>query len=105
MSESKQTDSRDESYYFDSLVVFKVRVTDRHRSGADVNGRVLQVASTLFRVPRSLFLHHSEVFRDMFALPRSDSAKVEGATDDDPICLDGYTAEEFRSLLKIMIVT
>ncbi|KAI0365697.1 hypothetical protein BV20DRAFT_1046566 [Pilatotrama ljubarskyi] len=69
---------------------------------------VLLVENTLFRVHRSVLTKDKSAFETMFQLSgetdstRSDSsmtAAQEGESDDNPIRLQGDTADEFRALL------
>jgi hypothetical protein len=61
-----------------------------------------QVENILFRVHRAIF-DQSEVFQDMFLVPPPGSGDtiVDGADDEHPLILHGYTAEDFRQLLKV----
>ena len=70
-----------------------------------------QVEDELFRVPRNQFECHSEVFRDMFALPlrasqlRDGGVNLEGSDDSRPIVLDragGVTKNAFSALLQVL---
>ncbi|KAI0349702.1 hypothetical protein OH77DRAFT_1499446 [Trametes cingulata] len=63
---------------------------------------VFLVEDRLFKVPRHEFVA-SPVFRDMFALPASDTETAEGVTDDEPVRLDGIKRDDFRALLHIML--
>ncbi|PCH40289.1 hypothetical protein WOLCODRAFT_136764 [Wolfiporia cocos MD-104 SS10] len=68
---------------------------------------VLMVDNTLFKVHRSILMKDKSAFETMFQLTaetesaRSDCSMTvpEGESDDNPIRLQGDTAEEFRSLL------
>jgi hypothetical protein len=68
---------------------------------------VLLVENTLFKVHRSALTKEKSTFESMFSLDsdlRSSSTHnsgvtVEGESDDNPIRLQGDTADEFRSLL------
>ena len=69
---------------------------------------VLLVENTLFKVHRSVLTKDRSAFETMFQLSgetdsaRSDSsmtAAQEGESDDNPIRLQGDTADEFRALL------
>ncbi|KAI0632319.1 hypothetical protein C8Q77DRAFT_1218732 [Trametes polyzona] len=69
---------------------------------------VLLVENTLFKVHRSVLTKDKSAFETMFQLSgetdsaRSDSsmgATQEGESDDNPIRLQGDTADEFRALL------
>ncbi|KAI0665405.1 hypothetical protein C8Q78DRAFT_986628 [Trametes maxima] len=64
---------------------------------------VFRVENVLFRVPRRPFEEDSESFRAMFSLPPPDRpSAVEGSSDACPIPLKGVTADEFRSLLRVL---
>ena len=67
----------------------------------------LQVGKCLFKVPRRKFEDDSEVFKDMFALPSTDSAgstaaTAEGMSDEHPLILESIDVTEFRTLLRAM---
>ena len=64
----------------------------------------LQVENRLFKVPRHVFIHHSQVFRDMLSLPVPDSegTKADGTSDDNPLTLDGIVAIDFIRLLRYL---
>ncbi|KAF8883163.1 hypothetical protein CPB84DRAFT_1790220 [Gymnopilus junonius] len=61
-----------------------------------------KVEETIFARPRGEFERSSEVFADMFRLP---SGSPEGRDKEHPIILEGYKAEEFNCLLKVMYPT
>jgi hypothetical protein len=56
----------------------------------------------LFKVPRHLFEENSAVFQDMFQLPVADGTVVDGATEDQPLCLHGVRKADFQWLLWAM---
>ncbi|TBU39182.1 hypothetical protein BD309DRAFT_993934 [Dichomitus squalens] len=69
---------------------------------------VLLVENTLFKVHRSVLTKDKSAFETMFQLPgETDSARSEssmtvaqeGESDDNPIKLQGDTADEFRALM------
>ncbi|KAG8715283.1 hypothetical protein FRC09_016753 [Ceratobasidium sp. 395] len=63
---------------------------------------VLLVEDTLFKVQGSLLKAQSEIFRNLLALPSSDSeASLEGLADDRPIKVPEVTVREFRHLLMV----
>ncbi|KAK0195927.1 hypothetical protein F5146DRAFT_894508, partial [Armillaria mellea] len=68
------------------------------------NNVVFLVENTLFNVPRYHFENFSEVFKTTFSLPQSDNVTVDGSSDEHPFVLQGITAEEFRSLLNVMLL-
>lgn len=60
-----------------------------------------QVDDTLFKVPQYLLVEESSIFRDMYALPQcGGDASAEGASDENPIFLEGIDAGDFANLLK-----
>ncbi|KAF8888137.1 hypothetical protein CPB84DRAFT_1786308 [Gymnopilus junonius] len=61
-----------------------------------------KVEEMVFARPRGEFERSSEVFADMFRLP---SGSPEGHDEEHPIVLEGYKAEEFNCLLKVMYPT
>jgi hypothetical protein len=63
---------------------------------------ILKVEDTWFKVPRHLFEENSSVFRDMFQLPAAEGVVLDGATEGQPLCLDGIQKAHFRSLLTAM---
>ncbi|KAG7449841.1 uncharacterized protein BT62DRAFT_610108 [Guyanagaster necrorhizus] len=64
---------------------------------------VFLVENMLFNVPRYHFESFSVIFKTMFALPQGDSLNVDGSSDERPLILQGVTAQEFRSLLSVML--
>ncbi|KAJ3533153.1 hypothetical protein NMY22_g7448 [Coprinellus aureogranulatus] len=63
----------------------------------------LVVEDRLFRVLRHGFESHSHVFEDMFRLPANNSNQsVEGSSTDNPIVLDGHSANDFAALLWVL---
>ncbi len=58
----------------------------------------------LFKVARRPFEQESTIFNHTFQLPSAEGldGECEGETDDNPICLNGVTEEEFRALLRVM---
>ncbi|KAF8883162.1 hypothetical protein CPB84DRAFT_1827697 [Gymnopilus junonius] len=58
-----------------------------------------KVEQTLFCVPRCEFEQSSEVFENMFLFP---SENPEGHTQEHPIVLEGYKADDFTCLLNVM---
>jgi len=71
---------------------------------------VFQVENRLFRVHRHFLAENSPIFNALFSLPQprvpneseaeDDAAPVEGASDENPICLYGVTELEFETLLR-----
>jgi hypothetical protein len=61
-----------------------------------------QVENVLFRVPRAIF-RQSKIFQDMFSVPPGNGVIVDGSDDEHPLRLDGYTADDFRQLLKVIL--
>ncbi|KAK0486331.1 hypothetical protein IW261DRAFT_1559736 [Armillaria novae-zelandiae] len=64
---------------------------------------VFLVENTLFKAPRYHFENFSEVFKTMFTLPHRDGVGVDGSSDEYPLVLQDITAQEFRSLLNVML--
>ncbi|CAK5283693.1 unnamed protein product [Mycena citricolor] len=62
---------------------------------------VIRAESTLFNVHRFIF-RDSAIFRSMFTLPVGPGAAAEGSCDGAPLVLEGYSADEFRMVLKWM---
>ena len=58
------------------------------------------VENRIFRAPRELFEIYSEVFKDMFSLPKVENA--EGETDDKPLFLDGILKDDFHAFLTAL---
>jgi hypothetical protein len=58
---------------------------------------MLQVEDNLFKIPKAAF-NGSPVFEQMFSLPHSGT--VDGSSDDQPLKLEGLTADEFRSFAR-----
>ncbi|KAF5341244.1 hypothetical protein D9611_006149 [Ephemerocybe angulata] len=65
---------------------------------------VFKVENSLFKVPRDQFIAQSEVFAGMFLVPRpvGDEQSAEGGSDSNPIVLEGYKADDFKALLKVL---
>ncbi|KAJ7772029.1 hypothetical protein DFH07DRAFT_997847, partial [Mycena maculata] len=61
---------------------------------------VFQVEDIIFRVPRSQFERHSEIFATTFTLPPASDGRVEGADEKAPVKLEGISSFDFQSLLK-----
>jgi hypothetical protein len=62
----------------------------------------MQVEGSLFKVPRSYFEKHSDLFRETY-LSCLQGEVPDGLTDKQPLRLDGVDAAEFVCLLKAMI--
>lgn len=60
-----------------------------------------QVEDQLFREPKRYFAAHSEVFRTMFTLP-SGETNPEGQSDENPLKLEGISAQDFEHLLSVI---
>ncbi|KAF6750655.1 hypothetical protein DFP72DRAFT_774324, partial [Ephemerocybe angulata] len=66
---------------------------------------VFKVENSLFKVPRGQFIAQSEVFAGMFLVPRpvgDEHESAEGGSDANPIVLEGYKADDFKALLKVL---
>ncbi|KAJ2930377.1 hypothetical protein H1R20_g6725, partial [Candolleomyces eurysporus] len=61
-----------------------------------------QVEEIVFEAPRYRFTEHSEVFENMFHLPTGSDGDVEGRDEEHPIMLDGYKANDFSALMKVL---
>ena len=61
-----------------------------------------QVEEIVFESPRYRFTEHSAVFEDMFRLPNGSNGNVEGRDEEHPIVLDGYKANDFSALMKVL---
>jgi hypothetical protein len=61
-----------------------------------------KVEGVLFKIPRFV-LQDSELFQDMFSVPPPPDAVVDGSDDDHPVRLDGYLADDFEQLLRVLL--
>ncbi|EGN98574.1 hypothetical protein SERLA73DRAFT_110132 [Serpula lacrymans var. lacrymans S7.3] len=59
---------------------------------------IIRIENTLFNVHRTILSVDTSSFGSMFSLPQGDKQE-EGTSDDNPIVLQGDTAEEFRNFL------
>jgi hypothetical protein len=87
----------------DSMLQLSIPTRDAAYYIPDGN-TVLLVGNTLFRVHRSTLVRDRSAFESMFSLAPDAAAETsitstEGETDDNPIRLQGDTADEFRALL------
>ena len=57
---------------------------------------MIQVEGTIFEVTRNRLTEYSEVFADMFLMPRPEGSQ------EDPIFLEGYKAADFAALIKVL---
>jgi len=62
----------------------------------------IRVENRIFKVPRELFELYSEVFRDMFDLPKSKNDVPDGERDNKPLVLEGIHKEDFRAFLTAL---
>ncbi|KAK7024955.1 hypothetical protein R3P38DRAFT_3356199 [Favolaschia claudopus] len=60
-----------------------------------------KVEARIFKVPRYHFEHSSEVFATTFTLPVGDG-NAEGASDENPVVLEGISSLDFQRLLKVL---
>ena len=60
----------------------------------------IQVERTLYKVPRSYFERHSELFLKAYLFRRQCE---DGLSDERPLRLEGVCAAEFKCLLRAMI--
>jgi hypothetical protein len=89
----------DEEFFFQDVII-QVRISNIYpRLPIFV---CLQVENRLFKVPRRVFVQESQVFRDMFSLPVPEGVKAEGASEDNPLKLDGIIAIDFVRLLRFL---
>ncbi|KEP48471.1 BTB/POZ domain protein [Rhizoctonia solani 123E] len=64
----------------------------------------IQIEDTLFNVHKYQLIK-SEVFSDMFKLPRGEGELGEGFSPEHPIVMEGVTASDFEALLKVLYVS
>ncbi|KDQ51171.1 hypothetical protein JAAARDRAFT_706786 [Jaapia argillacea MUCL 33604] len=62
---------------------------------------IFSVEGQLFKVPKTYFEQHSDVFRGMFTLPNVGTNK-EGMSDHNPLRLEGVKKKDFVRLLRVM---
>ncbi len=102
-SMSKAAVSHDEEFYLQDIIFqVSISITLLHLS-YNMYLSCLQVENRLFKVPRQIFIHQSQVFRDMFSLPVPEGTKADGTSDDKPLKLDGIAAVDFIRLLRYLI--
>ncbi|KAF7309190.1 hypothetical protein MKEN_01121600 [Mycena kentingensis (nom. inval.)] len=68
----------------------------------------LQVQNTLFQIPKSCLQQNSEIFAHMFEIPQpeaGDGSTIQGQSDENPILLEGVSAADFKSLIKVLFPT
>ncbi|KLO04617.1 hypothetical protein SCHPADRAFT_947573 [Schizopora paradoxa] len=63
---------------------------------------IIRVENRIFRAPRELFEMYSEVFKDMFSLPKVEDGQSEGESDDKPLFLDGILKDDFHAFLTAL---
>jgi hypothetical protein len=56
----------------------------------------------VFKVPRTVF-NGSELFRHMLEVPQPSGQPVDGSDEDHPLRLDGYSAADFRQLMRVVL--
>ncbi|VDC03385.1 unnamed protein product [Peniophora sp. CBMAI 1063] len=61
---------------------------------------VFLAEGTLFRLPRSALVKHSNLFADMFAVPPPKGESAEGRSDGHPIVLYDMKAEGLRCFIR-----
>ncbi|CAE6432867.1 unnamed protein product [Rhizoctonia solani] len=61
----------------------------------------IQVENTLFNVHKYQLMK-SEVFSDMFKMPRTEGDAEEGSSPQRPIVMKGIPASDFADLLKVL---
>ncbi|KDQ51175.1 hypothetical protein JAAARDRAFT_41435 [Jaapia argillacea MUCL 33604] len=62
---------------------------------------IFSVEGQLFKVPKTYFVQHSEIFRDMFTLPNMGT-NAEGTSDQNPLRLEGIKKKDFVRLLRVI---
>jgi hypothetical protein len=91
--------TRHSKFYFKDVVI----LVSCDCIKAVIPTKYFQLENELFRVPEVVF-EHSEAFVDMFAVPLPPDMIVEGTDDSYPLHLEGYLAEDFTQLLRVLIV-
>lgn len=61
----------------------------------------IRAEDTLFKVHRKDFEHGSEVFNNMFELPKA-SGKADGSSEEQPLVLEGIKACELEDFLSVL---
>ncbi|CAE6527464.1 unnamed protein product [Rhizoctonia solani] len=61
----------------------------------------IQIGKTLFNVHKYQ-LAKSEVFSDMFKMPKPEGGEPEGSSPEHPIKLEGVSASDFAALLRVL---
>jgi hypothetical protein len=56
----------------------------------------------VFKVPRTVF-SGSELFRYMLEVPQPSGQPIDGSDEDHPLRLDGYSAADFRQLMRVLL--
>lgn len=62
----------------------------------------LQVENHLFKVSSKPFMEESDVFRDMFGLPKGDDVDSDGVDEAHPIRLEGIKSDDFRVFCRAL---
>jgi len=62
----------------------------------------IRVENRIFRVPRDLLELYSDVFKDMFSLPKSDNEPPDGERNNKPLVLEGIQKDDFRTFLTVL---
>ncbi|KAG1733233.1 uncharacterized protein EDB91DRAFT_1057617, partial [Suillus paluster] len=57
------------------------------------------VQSQLYHIPADILARRSNVFANLFSLPRTGIRQDEGRSDESPIVLDGHSSVDFDCLL------
>ena len=87
-------------YFDDGNLVFRVCSLYTTCCCADQDGSRRQVEGTLFNVHRYFFQRDSAVFRDMFSIP--SAIEGDGASEKNPITLEGVKSADFASFLSCL---
>jgi len=62
---------------------------------------IFLVEDALFCLNKDIFTHGSSFFRDMFTIAHADAS--EGASDDNPIRIEGVTQPEFATFVAFLL--
>ncbi|KAL0947784.1 hypothetical protein HGRIS_013858 [Hohenbuehelia grisea] len=83
-------------YYEDGNIVLAVKSEEE-----DDDGSMVQM-TTYFRVHQSILAQHSQVFRDMFAVPQPTAADQDDAYDGLPVVHLHDTPEDLKAFLQCL---
>ncbi|KZV64892.1 hypothetical protein PENSPDRAFT_150679 [Peniophora sp. CONT] len=91
----------DAEFYFQDACTFKQR-KQRAIKTKKADMVVLLAENTLFRLPRTALVKHSELFAGMFEVPPPMNEGAEGRNDERPIILYDIKAEALRWFVRYM---